>query len=101
MGLCGWLTPGARTAFATSANCCIPTFLGHSRTDKEVDFKCADFLHRTFIEAGASITFRIVDCADHIPTAFQLAPEAVNFFAEALTVEEHSDLTKSDVPACA
>lgn len=82
--LCGWLTPGARRVLAHSQNRSIPLFLGHSRVDKDVDFKCAEFLSRYIVDMNGPFEFQELSDQDHIPAAFQLLTRAISFIAEAL-----------------
>jgi len=83
--LCGWLTPGARLALANSSNCHVPTFIGHSKSDNEVEFGCSQFSQRTLSAAGAAVKFQVVDNVDHIPAAHHFLPEAIQFLAQVLT----------------
>lgn len=94
--LCGWLTPGARSALSSAPNNSVPTFLGHSHSDKEVEFECAQFSLRSLGQAGAPVNFQALNNVDHIPAAHELLPEAIQFlkgvFAETSEVCQKATL---------
>mmetsp|Transcript_15569 Transcript_15569/g.28951 ORF Transcript_15569/g.28951 Transcript_15569/m.28951 type:complete len:248 (+) Transcript_15569:78-821(+) len=98
--LCGWLTPGARSTLATGANRSTPVFLGHSQSDEEVEFECAEFLQRALVETGAPVKFYTMNHTAHIPASFKLLPQAVQFLSEAfagdaIVSEEHTAVGSS------
>merc|ERR1712224_59442 len=81
--LCGWLTPAARSSLMSSRNQRTPVLLGHSCTDEEVDFKCAELAQQRLLDAGTPVKHYTISNMGHIPAAFQMLPEAITFLAEA------------------
>jgi len=83
--LCGWLTPGARSVLAESKNQRIPTLLGHSEVDTEVKFECAELSYQCLLQGNAAVAFEVLSNLDHIPAAFHLLSQAIEFLAAAFT----------------